>query len=146
MRKPELVAPAGDLSKLKYAVMYGADAVYLGLKKFSLRERAGNFSVDELNDAISFAHSNSCKIYLTLNIFPHNVDITGIEEIVKEIKSFDLDAVIVSDIGVFEIVKNEMPDVNVHISTQANVTNWRAAQFYKKLGAKEVSNKSHCLR
>ena len=137
-KHPEIVAPAGDLNKLYYAVKYGADAIYLGLEKFSLRERAENFSLDELKQAISFAHNNHCKIYLTLNIFPHNVDLKGIENLVRDIKHLDLDAIIVSDIGVLEIVKNEMPDVNIHISTQANVTNWRTAKFYKGNGATRI--------
>jgi len=137
-KKPEIVAPAGDLNKLFYAVKYGADAVYLGLEKFGLRERAGNFSISELSEAISFAHKNNSKIYLTLNIFPHNIDIKGIENVIKEIKHLELDAVVVSDIGVLEMVKNEMPDVNIHISTQANVTNWRTAKFYKDNGATRI--------
>lgn len=138
MNKPELLAPAGSLIKLKYALMYGADAVYIGGECFSLRVAAENFTYDEMKEGIEFAHSLNKKVYITANIIPHNNDLKGFKEYVKEISKLGADAIIVSDLGLFDIVKSIAPDLEIHISTQANNTNYASANMWYKLGAKRV--------
>ena len=138
MKKIELLAPAGDLSKLKVALKYGADAVYVGGEEFSLRTASDNFSIPQMEEAAEFAHSLGKKIYLTANIIPHNDDILEFEKYLKEIKHIAFDAIIISDLGMFDIAKEIMPELNIHISTQANNTNYRSARMWNKLGAKRV--------
>ena len=138
MRKPEVLSPAGNLEKLKFAVDFGADAVYLGGKLFNLRAKAGNFTLEEMAEAIEYAHSRGVKVYVTLNAFARNFDFKVIEEFVKEVKELSPDAFIVSDLGVLSTVKEIAPEIDVHISTQANVTNYRAVKVYKELGASRV--------
>lgn len=138
MNKPELLAPAGDLEKLKMAVIYGADAVYLGGEEFGLRAQAENFTIDQMKEGIEFAHSMGKKVYVTLNIIPHNDDLLGLPEYVKELDSLGIDAVIVSDLGIFEMVKESAPNMEIHISTQANNTNYKSVEMWHKLGAKRV--------
>jgi len=135
---PELLAPAGDLEKLKTVIHYGADAVYLGSSKFSLRHKADNFEIDELNLAIEYAHKRGKKVYVTVNIFPHNKDLSLISDYIDSLKMLRPDAVIVSDLGVFEIFKSKFPEMPLHISTQANITNKASALFWQKLGAKRL--------
>ena len=137
MKKPELLAPAGDFEKLQMAIAYGADAVYVGGKQFSLRANAKNFDTEELRRAIAYAHSNNVKIYISVNIFAHNHDFYGLEEHLLTLKEIGADAVIVADLGVFDIAR-QIPGLNIHISTQANVTNYNSANLYKKLGASRV--------
>lgn len=137
-KKIELVAPAGTLSKLRVALKYGADAVYLSGKEFGLRKRAGNFTFDEISQGVSDAHASGRKVYLTLNIFAHNQHIEAMRKYCKNLKSTELDAVIVSDPGVFSIVREMMPDAKIHISTQANTTNSASVAFWEKLGADRV--------
>lgn len=137
-RKVELLAPAGNLEKLKMAIIYGADAVYFGGEAYSLRAAADNFSLEEMKEGVEFAHKHGKKAYITLNIFAHNRDLKGIEEYLKEIKEIGPDAIIVSDLGVFDIVRETLPDMEIHISTQANNTNWRTVNYWHKLGAKRV--------
>ncbi len=138
MNKPELLAPAGSLAKLKYAVMYGADAVYIGGEAFSLRVAAKNFTLDEIKEGIEFAHSRGAKVYITANIIPHNSDLEKFPQFVKEVSEIGADAIIVSDPGMFSIVRETAPQLDVHISTQANNTNYASANFWYNQGAKRV--------
>ncbi len=136
--RPELLAPAGDFEKLKTALHYGADAVYLGDSRFSLRGKAGNFTPDELAAAIRYVHEHNKKAYVTVNIFPHNIDIPEIEEHIGHLKDICPDAVLVSDPGLFMMFKKLAPETNIHISTQANITNIESAKFWEGLGAKRL--------
>lgn len=138
--KPELLLPAGNLEKLEYAVNYGADAVYLGVGDFSLRSmRKGELiTFDNLKEAIDKAHSLGARAYMTLNIFAFNNDIEKLEEVMDFIKDANPDAIILSDLGVFRVVKKHMPDMPIHISTQANSLNYETVKFWQDLGAKRV--------
>ncbi|WP_349944317.1 U32 family peptidase [Lacrimispora sp. BS-2] len=138
MRKTELLIPAGSLDVLKTAVVYGADAVYIGGEAFGLRAKAKNFSMEEIREGIAFAHEKGVKVYITANILAHNDDLTGVEEYFEELKETGLDALIISDPGVFAIAKRIMPDLEIHISTQANNTNYGTYLFWHQLGAKRV--------
>lgn len=138
MRKPELLAPAGDFEKLRTALHYGADAVYIGDSRFSLRGKAGNFQPEELRDAVEYAHARKARVYVTANIFAHNRDLKGVEEHVRRLKDIRPDAVIVSDPGIFGICRRIAPEIDVHISTQANVTNAEAVKFWEGLGARRI--------
>ena len=138
MNRVELLAPAGDLEKLKMAIIYGADAVYLGGESFGLRKSSKNFSLDEIADGVNFVHDNGKKIYVTLNIVPHNEDLDGLEEYVTKLYELKVDAVIVSDPGMFSIIKRTVPNLPIHISTQASVTNYETIMFWYNLGAKRV--------
>lgn len=138
MEKIELLAPAGDLEKLKTAIDYGADAVYFGGEVFSLRAGAGNFSKEEMLEGIKYVHDHGKKCHLTLNIFPHNYDIDALEKYLHEIKNFGIDAFIVSDPGTIMMVKEIIPNAEIHLSTQANLTNYKTAEFWAKQGVKRV--------
>ena len=138
MKKVELLAPAGDLERLKTAVIYGADAVYLGGQIFSMRAAAKNFSIDDLKDGIDFAHKHGVRVFLTANIIPHNDDLEGFPEYLKQVSELGIDAIIVSDPGTFNIVQETIPDMEIHISTQANNTNYSTVKFWNKLGAKRI--------
>ncbi len=139
-KKVELLAPAGDLERLKVAILYGADAVYLGGNAFGLRAKAKNFSIDEMAEGVEFAHSHNAKVYVTCNIFAHNSDINSdkLVNYLKELERINVDGVIVADPGVFSIVKETVPNMEIHISTQANTTNYQTAKFWKSLGATRV--------
>lgn len=137
-KKIELLAPAGNLEKLKIAVLYGADAVYLGGKKFGLRSYGGNFSIDDMKQGIAFAHDRNKKVYVTVNIFAHNDDINGLPEYLRELNDLNADGVLVSDLGVFTLARQIIPQMPVHISTQANTTNWAAVKAWTDMGAKRV--------
>ena len=139
-KKVELLAPAGDLERLKVAILYGADAVYLGGNAFGLRAKAKNFSIKEMEEGVEFAHSHNAKVYVTCNIFAHNSDINSDKLVtyLKELERINVDGVIVADPGVFSIVKETVPNMEVHISTQANTTNYQTAKFWKNLGATRV--------
>lgn len=139
-KKVELLAPAGDLERLKVAILYGADAVYLGGNAFGLRAKAKNFSIEEMAEGVEFAHSHNAKVYVTCNIFAHNSDINNEKLInyLKELEKINVDGVIVADPGVFSIVRDTVPNMEVHISTQANTTNYQTAKFWKSLGATRV--------
>lgn len=134
----ELLAPAGSLEKLKIAYLYGADAVYIGGYKYSLRANAINFSAEELKEAVSYAHNLNKKIYVTINIVFHNNDLMGLKEYLEELALLSVDAIIVSDIAVISIIKKHKIDLEIHLSTQASVLNYEAALFYKKMGVKRV--------
>ena len=138
MNIPELLAPAGNYEKLVTALHYGADAVYMGLSGFSLRAKADNFTEDELRQAVAFVRSRGRKVYITINIFPHNKDIPLIKEHLTMLKEISPDALIISDIGVFEMASEITPRIPLHVSTQANITNYSAAKFWEKLGAKRL--------
>ncbi len=134
----ELLAPAGNLERLKIAYLYGADATYIGGYNYSLRANAINFSAEELKEAVEFAHSLNKKVYVTVNIVLHNSDLAGLKEYLLELESIGVDAVIVSDIAVINVIKNNNINLEVHVSTQASTLNYEAALFYKSLGAKRV--------
>lgn len=138
MKKPELLAPAGNMEKLKMALLYGADAVYLGGKAFGLRAFGGNFTNEELQEAVDFAHKLGKKIYVTVNIFPHNSDIAKLPAYLTFLNEIKVDAILVADLGVFTLAKGYAPDVELHISTQANNTNWAAVNAWAELGASRV--------
>lgn len=139
-KKVELLAPAGDLEKLKVAILYGADAVYLGGNAFGLRAKAKNFSIEEMAEGVIFAHEHNAKVYVTCNIFAHNADINNEKLItyLKELERINVDGVIVADPGIFSIVRETVPNMEVHISTQANTTNYQTAKFWQSLGASRV--------
>jgi putative protease len=137
--KPELLAPAGNMEKLKVAVRYGADAVYLGGKSFGLRNLAGNFSLPELSHAVDYAHRHGVKVYLTVNAFADNRDLVELERYLEEIKEIPFDALIAADPGVVALIAERFPGRDIHLSTQANTTNWRSARFWQAQGVKRVN-------
>ena len=134
----ELLAPAGDLEKLKFALLYGADAVYVGGQNFSLRANAKNFSLSDLKEATSFAHKYQKKVYVTVNIIFHEEDTVGLEEYLWSLSEIGVDAVIVSDVYVIELIRDKKIPLEVHLSTQASVLNPWAAKFYKSLGVTRI--------
>ena len=136
--KPELLAPAGNLEKLKIAIEYGADAVYIGGEEFSLRVAADNFTNDEIKQGVDFAKARGKKVYLTANIIPHNKDIDEYGRFLRDVKDLGLDAVILSDLGMFDVTKELAPALEIHIRTQANNVNYRSAQKWYEMGAKRV--------
>lgn len=131
MEKIELLAPSGDLNRLKIAILYGADAIYIGGKDFNLRSNAINFTIDEIREACTFAHKYNKKVYLTLNIFFHNEDTENIEEYIKEVVDCKIDAFIVSDPYIISYIKENFPSVEVHLSTQNSTTNYKAVEYFK---------------
>ncbi|MBP2020394.1 putative protease [Clostridium punense] len=138
MTKPELLAPAGNLEKLKAAINFGADAVYLGGSKLNLRAFADNFTNEELKEGIEFAHSRGKKVYVTLNVFPHNEDLEGLEEYLIDLYEIGADAIIVSDPGIIMTAKEVVPNLELHLSTQSNNVNWRSCTFWHKMGVKRI--------
>jgi putative protease len=138
MKKPELLIPANSLEVLKIAVNFGADAIYIGGEAFGLRAKAKNFSKEDMKAGIEFAHAHKVKVYVTANILGHNSDLEGVEEYFKELKEIKPDALIISDPGIYTIAREVLGDMEIHISTQANNTNYRTYQFWHKLGAKRV--------
>ena len=137
-RKVELLVPAGSLEVLKVAVDYGADAVYIGGQAYGLRAKADNFSIEEMKKAVKYAHGKNAKVYVTANIFAHNYDIEGMKAYFEQLKDTGVDAVLVSDPGIFLLAKETMPDMELHISTQANNTNYLTYNFWYNMGAKRV--------
>ena len=138
MDKIELLAPAGDLEKLKMAIEYGADAVYLGGDNFGLRKASKNFSMEEIEEGINYAHERGKRVYITLNIVPHNDDLQGLEEYVTKLHEIKTDAVIVSDPGMYSIIRRTAPDLEIHLSTQASVTNYETIMFWYELGIRRI--------
>lgn len=136
--KPELLVPAGSLEVLKTAVYYGADAVYVGGEAFSLRAKAKNFSMEDLAEGIAFAHDHGVKVYITANILAHNEDLEEAEAYFKELAKVKPDAVLISDPGLFMVAKRVIPEIEIHISTQANNVNYGTFLFWKELGATRV--------
>ena len=133
-RHPELLIPASSLEVLKTAVIFGADAVYIGGEAFGLRAKAKNFSTEEMRKGIQFAHEHGVKVYVTANILAHNDDLAGVREYFEELKEIKPDALIIADPGVFEIAKEICPEIERHISTQANNTNYATYNFWYKQG------------
>lgn len=138
IKKPELLIPASSLEVLKIAVVYGADAVYIGGEMFGLRAKAKNFSMNDMKAGIEFAHKHGKLVYVTANITAHNRDLEGVKEYFRELKQIKPDALIISDPGVFEIAKEIVPEIEVHISTQANNVNYGTYNFWHKMGAARV--------
>lgn len=135
MKKPELLVPAGSLSRLKTAILYGADVVYCGTPAMSLRAKS-KFTLEEVLEGIEFAHSRGKKVYLTVNLFAHNKDIEKLPEYVKVLRQTKPDGVIVADAAVFMYLREHAPELNLHVSTQSNVTSWLGVKFWEDLGAK----------
>ena len=138
MRKPELLVPASSLEVLKTAVIFGADAVFIGGEAFGLRAKAKNFSPEEMKEGIEFAHAHGVKVHVTANILAHNYDLDGARRYFEELKELKPDALIIADPGMFTIAREVCPEIEVHISTQANNTNYETYNFWYRLGAKRV--------
>ena len=138
MHKPEILAPAGDMEKLKMAVIYGADAVYLAGKQFGMRAFAGNFDEEEMRAGVAFAHQHGVKVYVTINIFAGNEDIAHLPAYLKTVADTDVDALIVADPGVFALARETVPTLPCHLSTQANTTNWKSARFWQDAGFQRI--------
>ena len=136
--KPELLIPASSLEVLKVAVMYGADAVYIGGEAFGLRAKAKNFTKEEMKEGIDFAHEHGVRVHVTANILAHNDDLSGAEEYFKELKEMKPDALIIADPGMFTLARKICPEIDIHVSTQANNTNYMTYKFWYELGAKRV--------
>lgn len=138
MIKPELLAPAGNLEKLKTAIDFGADAVYLGGSKLNLRAFADNFTNEELKEGIEYAHARGKKVHVTMNVFPHNEDLEGLEDYLKELYEIGADAIIVADPGIIMTAREVVPNLEIHLSTQANNVNYKSAIFWHKQGVKRI--------
>ncbi|MBE5832099.1 MAG: U32 family peptidase [Butyrivibrio sp.] len=138
MKKPELLIPASSLEVLKTAVMFGADAVYIGGDAFGLRAKAKNFSPEEMKEGIEFAHAHGVKVHVTVNILAHNYDLDGVEKYLYELKDLKPDALIIADPGIFMKARRICPEIDIHVSTQANNTNYETYNFWHDLGAKRV--------
>ena len=138
MIRPEILAPAGNLDKLKIAVDFGADAVYLGGSKLNLRAFADNFTNEQLEEGVKYAHGKDRKVYVTMNVFPHNTDLDGVEEYLKELYETGIDAIIASDPAIISTAREVVPDLEIHLSTQANNVNWRSAKFWHDQGVKRI--------
>jgi putative protease len=137
--KPELLAPAGNMEKLCVAIHYGANAVYLGGKSFGLRNLADNFTTGELAEAVAYAHERQVKVYLTVNAYANNADLPAIVHFLQEAAAIPFDAYIVADPGVIDLIRELSPEIPIHLSTQANTTNWRSALFWQKQGIRRIN-------
>ncbi|MGL5766605.1 MAG: peptidase U32 family protein [Sarcina sp.] len=138
MKKPELLAPAGNLSKLKTAIDYGADAVYLGGSQLNLRAFADNFSNEQIAEGVKYAHDRGRKVYVVMNIFARNGNLKGAPDYIKALSDIGIDAIIAGDPGIIAIAQEVAPDLEIHLSTQANNVNWKAAEFWYKQGVKRI--------
>ncbi|MGE7623266.1 peptidase U32 family protein [Viridibacillus sp. NPDC096237] len=138
VRKPELLAPAGSLEKLKIAVHYGADAVFIGGREFGLRSNAGNFSIDEMREGVEFAKKYGAKIYVTTNIFAHNENMDGLEDYLRDLESAGITGIIVADPLIIETCREVAPEIEIHLSTQQSLSNWKAVQYWKEEGLHRV--------
>lgn len=139
MQIPELLAPAGNLEKLKIAIHYGADAVYLGGKAFGLRNLADNFTVEEMAEGIDYAHKRNVKVYLTVNSYPSNDELQNLKAYLEEIAQLSFDALIAADPGVIQMIREISPVATIHLSTQANSVNWRTVRFWEEQGIKRIN-------
>ncbi len=146
MNKVELLAPAGDLERLKWAIMYGADAVYIGGKNFSLRANAINFSLEQIEEGVKYAHAHNAKVYVTVNIVFHEEDIEGLTSYLKELSKIGVDAIISSDLFIIDLVKDNDIDLKVHLSTQGSTLNKEAVKFYKNEGIERVVLARECSK
>ena len=144
MKKPELLAPAGDFSRLKYAVAYGADAVYIGGDHFSLRTASSNFNSEELQKAVRYAHSHQVKVYCAVNAVPRNAEIEEFPSYLKSLCDAGIDAVIVSDIGLVSMTRELAPEMKIHLSTQANAINYAACNAWYRLGVRRIVLAREC--
>ncbi len=138
MKRPEILSPAGNFEKMKAAILYGADAVYLAGNMFGMRAAADNFTVSELSEAVKYAHERNVKVYLTVNTMPREYEYDALKSYFSDIKDFGIDALIIADIGVLMLAKEMLPDTEIHISTQANATSAAACRAWYSLGAKRV--------
>ena len=138
IKKPELLVPAGDKETFYTAIHYGADSIYIGGEAFSLRAKAVNFSIEDMKECIEYAHKNNKKVYVTANIYAHNYDLDDAKKYFEELNNIKPDAVLISDLGLFNIAKKTLKDIDIHISTQANTLNISAVNFYEELGVKRV--------
>jgi len=138
VKKPELLAPAGNLEKLKIAVMYGADAVFIGGQEYGLRSNADNFSIEEIAEGVQFANKYGAKIYVTTNIYAHNENIPGLDEYLKALEGAGVTGIIVADPLIIETCRKVAPKLEVHLSTQQSLSNWKAVQFWKEEGLERV--------
>ena len=138
MRKPEILAPGGNLTKLKTAIDFGADAVYIGGSKLNLRAFADNFTNEQIAEGVKYAHERGRKVYVTMNVFPHNADLHGLEEYIEGLAKLNVDAIIVADPSIIVTAKQVAPELEIHLSTQANNVNWRAAKFWYDQGVKRI--------
>ena len=138
MYKPELLAPAGDLEKLKTAILYGADAVYLGGESFGLRKASKNFTLDQIKEAVDFVKEREKKIYVTMNIIPHEKDMEGVGDYAKDLQDLGVDALIVSDPGMFTSIREKAKEIEIHMSTQASITNSSTIKFWRGQGVTRV--------
>lgn len=137
-KKPELLMPAGDLQKAKYAIAFGADAIYAGVPVFALRAKENKFDIKQVREVVEYAHSKGTKVHLTINIYPHNEKIEPFLEAMKQMVDVAPDAFIVSDPGVLDLVKEHFPDVELHLSVQQNNVNWASARFWGKQGISRI--------
>ncbi|NLK93760.1 MAG: U32 family peptidase [Clostridiales bacterium] len=138
MKRPEILAPAGSLEKLKTAIDFGADAVYLGGSKLNLRAFADNFTNEEIVEGVKYAHDRGRKVYVVVNVFPHNGDLVGVEDYLLKLQECNVDAILASDPSIIAIAKEVVPDMEIHLSTQANNVNWRSAKFWHDMGVKRI--------
>lgn len=138
LNRPEILAPAGNLEKLRMAFIYGADAVYIGGEKYGLRAAAGNFSMEEIKEGAEYAHALGKRLYITVNIIPHNEDLEGLPEYLKELGAAGADALIVSDPSIIMTAREVLPEMELHLSTQASNTNYKSAEFWHRLGIKRI--------
>lgn len=138
MKKQELLAPAGSLEKLKTAIDFGADAVYIGGSKLNLRAFADNFTNEQIAEGVKYAHDRGRKLYVTMNVFPHNTDLVGVEGYIKGLDQLNVDAIIVSDPSIIVTAKEVAPNLEIHLSTQANNVNWKSAKFWHEQGVKRI--------
>lgn len=138
LKKPELLAPAGNLEKLKFAVLYGADAVYIGGQKFGLRAKAGNFSIEDMKEGVAFAHQHGAKVFVAANIIAHNEDFAGMEEYFRTLYEIGIDAVIIADPAIIDVCKQAAPNLEIHLSTQASTTNWKTVKYWADEGVKRI--------
>ncbi len=138
LKRPELLAPGGSLEKLKFAVTYGADAVYIGGQAYGLRSNADNFSFEEMREGVQFAHAHGAKVFVATNIYAHNEDLGGIENYLRNIVDAGVDAIIVADPAIIETAKRVVPQLELHLSTQQSTANWQAVQFWKNEGIHRV--------
>ena len=137
-KKPELLAPAGDKEKLETALRYGADAVYLGGPAYGLRAQSGNFSREEMPRVLALAHAQGKKAYVTVNVYPHNEELVDLPDYLRYLHEIGTDAVLIADLGIFSIARATVPQLPIHISTQANTVNWAAAEAWRRMGASRV--------
>ncbi len=138
IKKPEILAPAGNIEKLEFAVRYGADAVYIGGQQFGLRAKAGNFTFEDMAKGVDFAHQHGAKVFVATNIIAHNDDLKGLDQYLKGLQQVGIDAIIVADPAIIYTAKNMVPDMEIHLSTQASTTNWQTVKFWKDEGISRI--------